>query len=88
MTVYSIGDIMREALFVILKLSLPLMLVGLVVGVVVSLIQALTQIQEQSLTFVPKMLALFVCMILMMSFMSETLIHFTQNLFAKMQSLE
>jgi flagellar biosynthesis protein FliQ len=88
MTVLSIGDIMRETLYVILKLSLPLMLVGLAVGVVVSLIQALTQVQEQSLTFVPKMVALFLVMILMMSYMGQTLMSFTESLFLKMQHLE
>ena len=50
-------DLTRAALFVALKLSLPLFGVGLVVGFVVSLFQAVTQIQEQTLTFIPKILA-------------------------------
>ena len=53
--------------------SAPLMVVGLVVGVVVSLVQALTQIQEQTLVFVPKILAIFVTLILALPFMSDAL---------------
>jgi flagellar biosynthetic protein FliQ len=51
----------------------PLMVVGLLVGVVVSLVQALTQIQEQSLVFVPKILAVFATMMLTLPFMGDAL---------------
>lgn len=87
MNAIMVGNIMQEAIFVILKLSGPLMLIALVVGCVVSLLQALTQIQEQSLTFVPKLVALFFSMILFMSFMSDTLIKYTQSLFVKITQL-
>ena len=53
-------DVARDAIWTIVLVSSPLMVVGLVVGVVVSLFQALTQIQEQTLVFVPKILAIFV----------------------------
>ena len=53
-------DVARDAIWTIVMVSSPLMVVGLVVGVVVSLFQALTQIQEQTLVFVPKILAIFV----------------------------
>jgi flagellar biosynthetic protein FliQ len=53
--------------------SSPLMIVGLVVGVVVSLFQALTQIQEQTLVFVPKILAIFVTLLLALPFMADAL---------------
>jgi flagellar biosynthetic protein FliQ len=66
-----------------LKISAPLMLVALVVGLVISLIQALTQIQEQTLTFVPKILVLFAVFVLTIPFMSTTLIEFTRELMAK-----
>ena len=52
-------SLLKESVVLIIKLSLPVLLVALVVGVVISLLQALTQIQEQTLTFVPKMLAVF-----------------------------
>ncbi len=55
-------DILRGALLVVLKISLPLLGIGLVVGLAVSLLQAVTQIQEQTLSFIPKILAVVVTM--------------------------
>jgi len=66
-------DVARDAIWTIVVVSSPLMVIGLVVGVVVSLFQALTQIQEQTLIFVPKILAVFAAMILMLPFMSDAL---------------
>src|ERR1700712_5496983 len=66
-------DIARDAIWTIVVVSSPLMIVGLVVGVVVSLIQALTQIQEQTLIFVPKILAIFVTLLLALPFMADAL---------------
>jgi len=66
-------DVAREAIWTIVLVAGPLMVVGLVVGVVISLIQALTQVQEQSLVFVPKILAVFATMILMLPFMGDAL---------------
>lgn len=66
-------DIARDALWTIVIVSGPLMVVGLLVGVVVSLVQALTQIQEQSLVFVPKILAVFATMMLTLPFMGDAL---------------
>jgi len=66
-------DIARDAIWTIVVVSSPLMVVGLIVGVVVSLIQALTQIQEQTLIFVPKILAIFVTLLLALPFMADAL---------------
>src|ERR1700760_2112367 len=66
-------DVARDAIWTIVVVSSPLMIVGLVVGVVVSLFQALTQIQEQTLVFVPKILAIFVTLILALPFMADSL---------------
>jgi flagellar biosynthetic protein FliQ len=66
-------DVAREAIWTLVVVSSPLMLVGLVVGVVVSLFQALTQIQEQTLVFVPKILAIFVTLLLALPFMADSL---------------
>lgn len=73
-------EICRQAILVMLKVVGPVMLVGLIVGVVVSLIQAVTQIQEQALTFIPKMLAIFAVTIWLLPFMMATLGGFTHNL--------
>ena len=74
-------DIGRDAIVVSLKLGGPIMLLALVVGVVISLVQALTQIQETTLTFVPKIVAILIAMLLLMPFMLTTLTTFTERLF-------
>jgi flagellar biosynthetic protein FliQ len=66
-------DIARDAIWTIVVVSSPLMVVGLVVGVVVSLFQALTQIQEQTLVFVPTILAIFVTLLLALPFMADSM---------------
>ena len=66
-------DVARDAIWTIVIVSAPLMVAGLVVGVTVSLVQALTQIQEQTLVFVPKIVAIFVTMILALPFMADAL---------------
>ena len=66
-------DVARNAIWTIVLVSSPLMVVGLVVGVIVSLIQALTQIQEQTLVFVPKILAMFITLLVALPFMAEVM---------------
>jgi flagellar biosynthetic protein FliQ len=66
-------DVARDAIMTLVIVSAPLMLVGLIVGVVVSLFQALTQIQEMTLVFVPKILAMFAAMLLALPFMGDAL---------------
>lgn len=79
-------DIGRDAIIVSLKLGGPIMLLALIVGVVISLIQALTQIQETTLTFVPKIVAILLAMLLLMPFMLTTLTTFTERLFDRVVS--
>ena len=79
-------DIGRDAIVVSLKLGGPIMLLALVVGVVISLVQALTQIQETTLTFVPKIVAILLAMLLLMPFMLTTLTTFTERLFDRVIS--
>jgi flagellar biosynthetic protein FliQ len=69
-------DIAQQAIWALLMVSLPLMLVGLSVGVVIALFQALTQIQEQTLVFVPKVVAMFLTMLLLLPFMGATMAGF------------
>ncbi|MEQ1769972.1 MAG: flagellar biosynthesis protein FliQ [Devosia sp.] len=66
-------DIARDGIWVLIIVSAPMMLVGLAVGVVIALFQALTQIQEMTLVFVPKIVAIFVTMIIALPFMGATL---------------
>jgi flagellar biosynthesis protein FliQ len=76
----QIIDFTREAIMLTIKISAPVMLVGLLVGVAISLIQALTQIQEMTLTFVPKMIAIYATIFLMFPMMISSLIIFTQKI--------
>ncbi len=66
-------DLAREGIWVMILVAAPMMIVGLLVGVVIALFQALTQIQEMTLVFVPKILAIFVTMLLSLPFMGAAL---------------
>jgi flagellar biosynthetic protein FliQ len=66
-------DMARDAIVTLLIVAAPLMLVGLVVGVAISLLQALTQIQETTLVFVPKILAIFLALLIALPFMADAL---------------
>ena len=66
-------DIARDGIWVMIIIAAPMMIVGLVVGVVIALFQALTQIQEMTLVFVPKIIAIFVTMLITLPFMGATL---------------
>lgn len=73
MTGAQVLDIAREGVWTLIILSAPMMFVGLAVGVVIALFQALTQIQEMTLVFVPKILAIFATLILTLPFMGQTM---------------
>jgi len=73
MTATEVLDVARDAILTLVIVSSPLMVVGLVVGVVISLFQALTQIQEMTLVFVPKIIAIFIAMLLALPFMADVL---------------
>ena len=73
MTGPEVLDVARDAIITLVIVAAPLMVVGLVVGVVISLFQALTQIREMTLVFVPKILAIFVAMLLALPFMAASL---------------
>ena len=66
-------DIARDTIFVTLQVGGPILLIALVVGLIISLFQALTQIQEQTLVFVPKIIAIFLVMLIALPFMGATL---------------
>jgi flagellar biosynthetic protein FliQ len=73
-------EVGRDAVIVTLKLGAPLMVIALLIGLVTSLFQALTQIQEVTLTFVPKIIVVFVAMLLLAPFMLHTLTDFTERI--------
>lgn len=73
-------DIARDAIWVIIEVSLPLLLISLVVGLVISIFQTVTSIQEQTLTFVPKIIAVFLGIILFGSWILNTIVEFMERL--------
>jgi len=73
--------IAAETVRVTLMISAPLLIIGMVVGLVVSIFQAVTQIQEVTLVFVPKIIAVLLAMILVLPWMMNIMIAYTQNLF-------
>jgi flagellar biosynthetic protein FliQ len=83
----EVMEIGKEAIWVLIKISAPIMLVALGVGLIVSLFQALTQIQEQTLSFVPKMLSVFLSLILFAPYMISTLKTFTEHVSARIIGL-
>ncbi len=70
-----------QAMQIALKIGLPLMLVGLIVGLLVSIFQAVTQIQEMTLTFIPKILALGLVLMIAGPWMLGELLTYTENLY-------
>ncbi len=80
MTVEQAGELVRQTLLLALMISAPLLVVGLVVGLVISLLQAVTQIQEQTIVFVPKILAMVGAAVVVMPWIASKLMAFTQQL--------
>ena len=83
MSAEQVLDVAREAILVLIKLGAPIMLVALLVGLAVALLQALTQMQEMTLSFVPKIFAIFVTTVLVLPFMIATLVGFAEELFRR-----
>ena len=71
----------RQSIELALQIAMPMLGIGLAVGVVVSVIQAATQIQEQTLTFIPKVLSIFIALLLAFPWIMDKMISFTENLF-------
>ena len=80
MTEEFITKMIYDALLMILKLSMPTLIVGLLVGVIVGILQATTQIQEMTLSFIPKMIAVFLVILIMGQWMLMSLIEYTIEL--------
>lgn len=76
----AILELAQEALLICIQIGAPTLLIGLIVGVAIALVQALTQIQEITLVFVPKILAIFVTLMVVLPWMMSVLIAFTEGL--------
>lgn len=87
MNIDIVREISMEVFKTMLYLSLPVLSVSLIVGLLVSLFQAVTQIQEFTLTFVPKMIAVFITIFFLAPWMGKVIINFTINLIDKLPQL-
>lgn len=83
----EVVDVGREAIWVLLKVAGPVMLIGLGTGLTIALVQALTQIQEMTLAFVPKMITIFLSLTLLMPFMLTTLTGFMEQIAQRIAGL-
>ena len=80
MTIDNVIQIASRALYLIIKVSLPVLLVSLIVGLIISIFQTVTSIQEQTLTFVPKIICVFVALILLCNWMLTEMVDFMVEL--------
>jgi flagellar biosynthetic protein FliQ len=87
MTIDSVTSIMFESTMLMLLLSAPAVLLGLAIGFMISLFQALTQIQEQTLTFVPKLVVVMIIVALTFPWMTSQMIEFSLKLWSGIPAL-
>jgi len=87
MTGAEVLDVARSAVWLTLQMSAPIMIVGLVVGVGIGLFQALTQIQEATLVFAPKILAIFLSLLLLLPLMGALMAGFMQQIAARIAGM-
>ena len=81
MNIDQATDLIRHTLLLTLTVSAPMLLIGLAVGILVSLLQAVTQIQEQTLTFIPKIAAMFAAAVMLMPWISQRMLEYAQVMF-------
>ena len=80
MTVDEVTAIASSALFLVIKVAAPVLLVSLAVGLIISIFQTVTSIQEQTLTFVPKVLAIFISLMVLGHWMINNMVSYMQEL--------
>lgn len=83
----AVSDIIREALFVVLKVGLPILLGSMVIGLIIAVFQAATQIHEQTLTFVPKLVIIILALILLGPWMAKEIMELFEYLFEIMRNV-
>lgn len=73
-------ELVRDALLIVLLIAAPLLLIGMILGLIISLFQSVTSIQDQTLTFVPKIIAIVVAAVLLLPWIVSTLVEFTRDM--------
>lgn len=87
MTEIEVIDIAKDALWVLLLIGAPIMAIAMIVGLMIALFQALTQIQEMTLTFVPKIIAVFFALMIFLPWMFNHLETFSERMFNRMSQV-
>ncbi|MFC6196537.1 flagellar biosynthesis protein FliQ [Ponticaulis profundi] len=87
MTGAEVLDLGREALWTTVLMAAPAMIIGLAVGVIIALVQALTQVQEMTLVFVPKIVAIFIALLIFLPMMGALIAAYAQETFAMIASM-
>ncbi|TFH43811.1 MAG: flagellar biosynthesis protein FliQ [Chrysiogenales bacterium] len=87
MTDATVIAVMRESLMTVMIVSAPILGVGMFVGLVIAIFQTTTSIQEQTLTFVPKIIAIFMVLIIFGAWMIRTLVNYTNHMFSLIEKL-
>ena len=87
MTDSFVAQVVRDALMMVLIISAPILAGGMVVGLIISILQATTQIQEQSLTFVPKLIVVLALLFVLAPWITNVLVGYTTELYAKIPQL-
>lgn len=82
MTEGQVLDVMRDAFYNVIICSAPMLIISLVVGLIISIFQTVTSIQEQTLTFVPKIISIFIALLIFGSFIMGTLVNFITSLWS------
>lgn len=87
MTQTMVLDVVRQGFLTIIVVSLPVLLTSMVVGLVVSVLQAVTQVQEQTLSFVPKLIAVMLALVIFGNFMLNQLVSLANNMFRLIENI-
>jgi len=87
MTEVDVVSLIREALLIALKVSAPILITALIVGLVIGILQTTTSIQEPTIAFVPRLIAIFIVIIIFASWMVRTMTDYTRNIFMMIEKI-
>ena len=87
MTEVAVVSLIREALFIAIKISAPILITALIVGLILGIIQTTTSIQEPTIAFVPRLIAIFIVIIIFASWMVRTMTDYTRNIFMMIEKI-
>ena len=84
-TTLSLFDILSDAIWTMMAVTLPILLTAMIVGLVIGILQTATSIQEQTLIFIPKILAVFLCIVLLSPFISQRMLVMTREILGQLE---